>query len=119
MFSATPIGAVIADGILGTGAAKAISRPCTACRAATNAHPGSQDRVRDAMRSLFGLTAAEARVACLVAAGSGVRTAAADLNVAPPTVRTQLLRAYAKTGTCRQAELARLVAQLDSVAGPG
>ena len=79
-------------------------------------HPG---RARAALQSLFGLTAAEARAACLVAAGSGVPAAAASLGVEPPTVRTHLARAYAKTGTCRQAELADLVGQIASAVGGG
>lgn len=82
------------------------------------ADPGHHARARAALQSLFALTAAEARVACLVAAGSGVQAAAMALHVEPPTVRTQLLRAYAKTGTRRQAELADLVAQLASAIGP-
>lgn len=83
------------------------------------AQPGNPARARAALRALFGLTEAEARAACLVAAGSGVAAAAAALHVEPPTVRTQLLRAYAKTGTRRQAELADLVARLASAVGPG
>ncbi len=79
-------------------------------------HPGP---AQAALRSLFGLTVAEGRVACLVAAGSGVAAAAAELGVGPPTVRTHLARAYAKTGTRRQAELAELVGQIAGAVGPG
>ncbi len=76
------------------------------------------DRDRDAaaiatkLRALYGLTAAEAATACLVAAGKGVPAAAAVLGVGPATARTHLMRVYAKTGTHRQAELAALVGQL-------
>jgi len=68
-----------------------------------------------ALEALFGLTAAEARVTCLIAEGTGVQAAAADLGVEASTVRTHLVRAYAKTGTRRQAELAKLVEQFSGV----
>lgn len=68
-----------------------------------------------ALKMLFGLTTAEAKAACLIAKGTGVQTAAADLGVGPSTVRTHLVRAYAKTRTRRQAELAELIGQLAGV----
>ena len=64
------------------------------------------------LRAVYGLTAAEAATACLVAAGKGVPAAAAALRVGPSTARTHLMRVFAKTGTHRQAELAALVGQL-------
>jgi DNA-binding CsgD family transcriptional regulator len=58
---------------------------------------------------LYALTPAEARVALEVAQGRGLRQAAAALGVSPNTVRTHLHHVFQKTGTRRQAELARLL----------
>lgn len=79
---------------------------------------GSAD-VESALQTLFGLTPAEARTARLVAGGIGVDAAAAALGAKPSTVRTHLVRAYHKTGTGRQAELAELVGQVASAVGSG
>lgn len=82
------------------------------------AAPGhnSVGNVGHALKMLFGLTAAEAKTACLIAKGIGVQTAAADLGLEPSTVRTHLVRVYAKTGTRRQAELAELIGRFAGVA---
>ena len=76
---------------------------------------GNVGNAEHALKTLFGLTTAEATTACMIAKGTGVQTAAADLGVEPSTVRTHLVRAYAKTGMRRQAELADLVGQLAGV----
>ncbi|MBR0667086.1 helix-turn-helix transcriptional regulator [Roseomonas hellenica] len=60
----------------------------------------------------FGLTAAEARVAALIAGGFSVPEAAAALGIAPTTVKTHLLRCFDKTGVRSQSGLARLFANL-------
>ncbi|SDB20437.1 helix-turn-helix transcriptional regulator [Bauldia litoralis] len=60
----------------------------------------------------FGLTAAEAKLAAQLAAGTGIDTAAASLGVGRETARTQLKAIFAKTNTRRQAELAALVVRL-------
>jgi DNA-binding CsgD family transcriptional regulator len=60
----------------------------------------------------FGLTVAEAKLAAKLASGSGVNGAAASLGVSRETARTQLKAVFTKTNTCRQAELAALVARL-------
>jgi DNA-binding CsgD family transcriptional regulator len=60
----------------------------------------------------FGLTVAEAKLAAKLASGSGIAGAAASLGVSRETARTQLKAVFAKTNTCRQAELAALVARL-------
>ncbi len=70
------------------------------------------------LRALFGLTRAEAAVARLIARGEGVDAAAPALGVAPTTLRWHLRRVFEKTDTRRQAELARLLARLESLA-PG
>jgi DNA-binding CsgD family transcriptional regulator len=61
---------------------------------------------------LFGLTPAEARVACEIADGRGPRDIADGLRVKPSTVRTHLHHVFAKTATHGQVDLIRLIAQL-------
>jgi DNA-binding CsgD family transcriptional regulator/PAS domain-containing protein len=60
----------------------------------------------------YGLTPAEARVALCAASGATIPEAAHRLNVSPNTVKTHLRKVFAKTGTNRQAELARLIASI-------
>lgn len=60
---------------------------------------------------LFDLTAAEARVASMVAAGTSVAAAALKLSVTPETIRAHLKSVYAKTGVHRQIDLARLLSE--------
>ena len=60
-------------------------------------------------RRLWGLTDAEAALACQLAGGRSLEEAAQALAVRTPTARTQLSRIFAKTGTRRQAELMRLL----------
>lgn len=67
-----------------------------------------------AVRQLYGLTAAEARVAALVAAGRPLSEIAAELQIGRSTVRTHLQRVLAKTGAGRQSALASLL-----LSGPG
>lgn len=71
------------------------------------------------LRSLYDLTPAEAAVAGCIAQGQGLKNAAEALGVAPSTVRWHLQHVFEKTGTTRQAELARLVERLGAVAGNG
>jgi DNA-binding CsgD family transcriptional regulator len=66
-----------------------------------------------ALRQLYGLTQAEARVASRIASGDTVDEIAAALGVRPATVRTQLQQALEKTGTHRQADLVRLLLMAD------
>lgn len=70
-----------------------------------------------AVRGLFGLTGAEARVASALASGISLEKAAVTLGISLHTARTQLKSAFAKTGTSRQAELVALI--LRSVGGFG
>jgi len=60
------------------------------------------------MRSLYGLTPAETRVADLLLQGLDAGEAASRLGLTLGTVRLQTKRVMAKTGTRRQAELMRL-----------
>jgi DNA-binding CsgD family transcriptional regulator len=66
------------------------------------------------LRTAFGLTSAEARLAALLASGMGINGAATRLGVSRETARTQLKAVFAKTHTCRQAELTGLIARLRS-----
>ena len=59
----------------------------------------------DLLRSHFGLTPSEARLALRLVKGERVRSAAAELHISYETARTQLKRIFSKTRTCRQAEL--------------
>jgi DNA-binding CsgD family transcriptional regulator len=60
------------------------------------------------LKRMFELTAAEARVAALIAEGVQVAEVAETLNISIHTVRTQLKNIFAKTGVGRQNELVRL-----------
>ena len=78
---------------------------------------GVATAVASTLRVVYGLTTAEAAVAETLAQGKGTKDAANALGVAPSTVRWHLQRVFEKTGTTRQAELARLVERLGAVAG--
>jgi DNA-binding CsgD family transcriptional regulator/PAS domain-containing protein len=85
----------------------------TAAAAVFVASPrASRDGVGRTAAALFGLTPAEARVFEGLAAGGTPTEIARALGVAPSTVRTHLLRLFAKTGVRRQAELVQLAAAL-------
>lgn len=58
---------------------------------------------------LYGLTPAETRLLALLGQAMNLREAAQTLGVRETTARTQLRSVFAKTGTCRQAEVVRLV----------
>ena len=66
----------------------------------------------EALAALFNLTAAEARVFCQIAAGRTQAAVAMALGIAASTVKTHLLRLFAKTGTRRQADLVKLAGSL-------
>jgi DNA-binding CsgD family transcriptional regulator len=61
------------------------------------------------LRALYGLTAAEARLALSLPEADGLRDLARRLGLGLATVRTHLQHVFEKTGTHRQAELVRLV----------
>jgi DNA-binding CsgD family transcriptional regulator len=61
----------------------------------------------ESLRTRFGLTHAEARVACRIAQGERPAEIARALEVSIATVRTHLQRVLEKTGTHRQSELVR------------
>ena len=64
-----------------------------------------------ALRELFGLTAAEARVAVALFEGATLKEAAAAFGVSRHTVHNQLTGIFDKTETTRQSELVRLMAR--------
>lgn len=64
------------------------------------------------LRSLFGFTEAEARLANSIATGLSLAEAASKFNVSINTVRTHLQRVLVKAGLRRQTELAILVIKL-------
>ena len=69
--------------------------------------------LEDVWRQLFGLTAAETRVAKLLSIGLHVPECAAALAVGEATIRTHLKRLIHKTGSHTQSDLMRAL-----VAGP-
>ena len=66
----------------------------------------------EALTALYDLTPAEARVMLAVAGGKTPAETAQTLGVGESTVRTHLLKIFAKTGTARQAELPLLISSL-------
>lgn len=63
----------------------------------------------DVLRTLYGLTRAEARLAVVLAAGQTPQAAAEELGLSPHTVRSQLNSVLQKTDTRRQSDLMRLL----------
>lgn len=61
------------------------------------------------LQHLYGLTPAEARLACLLSTGMSLAEAAERSQVKVQTARTQLKQVFAKTDTHRQAELVSLL----------
>lgn len=69
----------------------------------------------DMLVNLFGLTAAEARLASALSLGHTVESAAHLLGLSVETVRSYLKSIFHKVGVSRQADLTRLLASLPSV----
>jgi DNA-binding CsgD family transcriptional regulator len=64
----------------------------------------------------YGLTPAEARVALAASSGLTIPETAHQLGLSPNTIKTHLRKVFAKTGTSRQTELARLMASINLLA---
>jgi DNA-binding CsgD family transcriptional regulator len=64
------------------------------------------------LRTLFGLTAAESRLALSILEGNSLSEAAELHGVSRETVKSQINAVYTKTGTRRQGELIRLLGSL-------
>ncbi len=88
-----------------------LSRTWPDARALIIAEPPAKRSVSAAwLREAYGLTKAEAAVACLLASEpAGLWSIASQLGVAVSTVKTHLQRAFEKTGTHRQTELVHLM----------
>jgi len=69
----------------------------------------------DVLRTLFGLSRAEARLALSVLGGNSLSETAALNCVSRETVKSQMSAVLAKTGTRRQGELIRLLARLPAL----
>lgn len=66
------------------------------------------------IRDLLGLTAAEARLASVLAEGAGLVDSSRRLGIAHNTAKAQLRSIFAKTGVNRQAQLVALLASLQA-----
>ena len=64
------------------------------------------------LQELFDLTAAEARLAQLIACGDSVEEVAQTLCIKMTTARTQLAAIFAKTDTRRQAKLVAILSRI-------
>ncbi len=69
------------------------------------------------LMSIFGLSPAEARLTRSLGAGESMDSYAKTNNLSVNTVKTQLKSVFAKTGTTRQAELARQIAIIPAIRG--
>lgn len=68
-----------------------------------------------ALRDLYGLTEAEARVAAQLAAGHSVQSAAVDLHLSAETLRSHLKHIFRKLGVSRQQDLVRILTEIGLV----
>ncbi|AWN47315.1 hypothetical protein DK419_14145 [Methylobacterium terrae] len=70
----------------------------------------AQGRIEVQLRTLFGLTRAEAQVGAAIARGGCLAEIAAELGITVTTARTHVARIFLKTGTRQQSQLVALVA---------
>jgi DNA-binding CsgD family transcriptional regulator len=71
------------------------------------------------LQAIHHLTPTEAEVALRVLRGHGLQSVADDLRVSLSTVRVHLQRVFEKTGTHRQAELVRMLIEIEAGHMPG
>ncbi|WSH31186.1 helix-turn-helix transcriptional regulator (plasmid) [Rhizobium beringeri] len=64
------------------------------------------------MTQIYGLTPAETRIFELIARGEAPKAIAKQLGLSASTVKTHIRNIFAKTGTRRQADFARMAASL-------
>lgn len=83
------------------------SRPCAAVFISNLQDAGLLDH--EVLVMLYGLTDAEAQLACALSRGHDLRGLSHDWGVSRETLRTHLKRALQKTGMHRQADLVRLL----------
>jgi DNA-binding CsgD family transcriptional regulator len=67
----------------------------------------------------YGLTPAEAKVTLAASSGLTIPEVALRLGLSPNTIKTHLQKVFAKTGTNRQSELARLISSIGLLKGNG
>jgi DNA-binding CsgD family transcriptional regulator len=67
------------------------------------------------LQRLYGLTPAEAAVAVQILRGDGLKGVVDSLRISLPTARTHLQRVFEKTGTRRQTQLIRLIAESQGI----
>lgn len=77
---------------------------------------GTNGREVESVRRIFGLTAAEARVAQALAGGKSLSDAAKAMRITRSTAKSHLDAVFAKTGCRRQAQLVHLMACLRGLA---
>ncbi|MET7248072.1 helix-turn-helix transcriptional regulator [Methylobacterium sp. EM32] len=70
----------------------------------------AQGRIEVQLRTLFGLTRAEAQVGAALARGGCLAEIATELGISVTTARTHVARIFLKTGTKQQSQLVALVA---------
>ncbi|TNC15153.1 helix-turn-helix transcriptional regulator [Methylobacterium terricola] len=70
----------------------------------------AQGRIEVQLRTLYGLTRAEAQVGGALARGGCLSEIAAELGISVTTARTHVARIFLKTGTKQQSQLVALVA---------
>jgi DNA-binding CsgD family transcriptional regulator len=68
----------------------------------------------EVLSEAFSLTAAETKVASMVATGSSPEEIAGEMQVSRETVRNQIKAIFGKTGTHRQSELVALISRIRS-----
>lgn len=67
------------------------------------------------LRTVFGLTEAEAKLAVLLGSGQDLRAAAVRLEITYGTARARFAAIFSKTETRRQGELIRLILSICSI----
>jgi DNA-binding CsgD family transcriptional regulator len=70
---------------------------------------GVADPTPQQLQLQFGLTPAEAQLACEIVKGEGLITCAKNMGISRATASTHLQRIFEKTGTRRQAQLVRVI----------
>jgi DNA-binding CsgD family transcriptional regulator len=95
---------------VGEGRRSSLMAPWSARWAVFSQNPTSVPQIPgEAFARLYGPDRSELRVVLAVAPGLGIPEAAELLGLGKETVKKHLQRAFEKTGTKRQAELARLL----------
>ncbi|WP_280821842.1 helix-turn-helix transcriptional regulator [Pseudaminobacter soli (ex Li et al. 2025)] len=74
--------------------------------------PPDEREAAKALATAFQLTHAETRFLANLLSGKTLAEVATHLDIAPSTAKTHLGNVFAKTGTCRQADLMRLAMQM-------